>query len=433
MKNLSSWGNYPNAQNSVLTHRTQDELNTQVLKYDDVIPFGNGRSYGDSALSTHAVYMKSDHFFITFDQETGVLHCQSGVLLADILEYFVPRGWFLKITPGTKLITVGGAIASDVHGKNHHIEGCFSECVEAFNLMMADGNIQTCSKTENRELFLATCGGMGLTGVILDTKIQLKKINSQFIDQTTIKTNNLKETFEMFEKYKDHTYSVAWIDCLAKGKELGKCLLMVGDFRDDGKLDYKPKQKLTIPFNLPSFTLNKWTVKAFNWLYYKKVKEKISQQKVSIDSFFYPLDSIGRWNRIYGKGGFTQYQFILPLENSFQGLEEILTTISKSGKGSFLAVLKLYGKENENYLSFPKEGYSLALDFKIENGLFKLLDLLDEIVAKYGGKIYLAKDVRVKKEIFEQGYPKIEQFRAIRKKYQLDKKFNSLQSRRVGI
>lgn len=433
MKNFSSWGNYPDVQNTVLTHHSQAELNTQVLKYNDVIPFGNGRSYGDSALSTHTIYMKPDHFFIDFNRKTGVLHCQSGVLLADILEYFVLRGWFLKVTPGTKLITVGGAIASDVHGKNHHIEGCFSECVQTFSLMMGDGNILACSKTKNRELFLATCGGMGLTGIILDAKIQLKKINSQFLNQTTIKTDNLKETFEMFEKYKDCTYSVAWIDCLATGKDQGKCLLMVGDFCDDGKLDYKPKQKLTIPFNFPSFTLNKWTVKAFNWLYYKKVKEKISQQKVTIDSFFYPLDGICRWNRIYGKQGFTQYQFILPLENSFQGLEEVLTVISKSGKGSFLAVLKLYGKENDNFLSFPMEGYSLALDFKIEKGLFKLLDQLDVIVANYGGRVYLAKDVRVKKEIFEQGYPNVEKFRAFRKKYQLENKFNSLQSRRVGI
>jgi FAD/FMN-containing dehydrogenase len=433
MKNLSSWGNYPTVQGSILNHPNQKELKAQILKYDDVIPFGNGRSYGDSALSTYAVNRKPHHLFISFEETTGVLHCQSGVLLADILEFFVPRGWFLKITPGTKLITIGGAIASDVHGKNHHIEGAFSECVQSFELMMAEGQVLVCSKTENKELFQATCGGMGLTGIILEAKIQLKKINSQFINQTTIKTSNLKETFEMFEKNKSSTYSVAWIDCLAKDKALGKCLLMVGDFRDDGNLEYKPKQKLTIPFNFPSFTLNNWTVKAFNWLYYKKVKEKISKQKVSIDSFFYPLDGIGRWNRIYGKKGFTQYQFILPLESSFQGLEEILTTISNSGKGSFLAVLKLYGKANENFLSFPMEGYSLALDFKIEKGLFKLLDQLDEIVVKYGGRIYLAKDVRVKKETFEKGYPKIEKFRAVRKKYQLEKKFNSLQSRRVGI
>jgi FAD/FMN-containing dehydrogenase len=328
---------------------------------------------------------------------------------------------------------VGGAIASDVHGKNHHIAGCFSECVEMFNLMLPDGEIVKCSKQENQELFQATCGGMGLTGVILDVKISLKKINSKFIDQTTIKTKNLKETFEAFESNKDKTYSVAWIDCLAKGDELGKCLLMVGDFRDDGKLNYKTEMKVNVPFNFPSFALNNLSVKAFNWLYYGKVKERITKQRVDIDSFFYPLDAIGNWRRIYGKNGFTQYQFILPKETSFDGLEKILKTIADSGKGSFLAVLKLYGKSNDNYLSFPMEGYSLALDFKIEKGLFDLLDQLDEIVIDHGGRIYLAKDVRVSKEVFEQGYPQIDKFRELRKKYKMDEKFNSLQSRRVGI
>ncbi len=433
MKKVASWGNYPNTQSTLLNYETLPGLKNLVLKHNDVIAFGNGRSYGDSALSSYAVHMKAHRYCLDFNVETGVLHCQSGVLLAEILENFVPRGWFLKVSPGTKLVTVGGAIASDVHGKNHHLEGCFSESLQEFRLMLADGEILTCSRTSHRELFLATCGGMGLTGVILDAKIQLKKIKSKFLNQITIKTNNLKETFEAFEKNKQYTYSVAWIDCLAKGQAIGRSLLMVGDFREDGQLDYKPSQKLSIPFNFPSFSLNTLSVKAFNWIYYHKVRDEVSKQKVDIESFFYPLDGIGHWNRIYGRRGLTQYQFILPIKNSFQGLEEILTKIAESGKGSFLAVLKLYGKENENYLSFPKEGYSLALDFKIEKGLFKLLDQLDEIVIKYGGRIYLAKDVRVKKEVFEQGYPRVEQFRAVRKKYGLDKKFSSLQSTRVGI
>ena len=208
---------------------------------------------------------------------------------------------------------------------------------------------------------------------------------------------------------------------------------MVGDFADDGKLDFKEKKKINIPFNFPSFALNNLSVKAFNWLYYKKAPNGESKQKVDIDTFFYPLDAINNWNRIYGKGGFTQYQFILPKDVSFEGLKEILTEISNSGKGSFLAVLKLYGKENENYLSFPIEGYSLALDFKIEKGLFELLDKLDQIVLEYNGRIYLTKDVRVAKETFEKGYPYIEKFRSLRKEYGMDKKFNSLQSIRVGI
>jgi len=209
--------------------------------------------------------------------------------------------------------------------------------------------------------------------------------------------------------------------------------LMVGDFRDDGKLDYKLKPQKSIPFNFPSFALNNWSVRAFNWLYYGKAKDGVSKQRVDIDTFFYPLDAIGHWNRIYGKNGFTQYQFILPKDTSYEGLEEILTAISKSGKGSFLAVLKLYGKANNNWLSFPIEGYSLALDFKIEKGLFDLLDKLDEIVVKHEGRIYLTKDVRVSKETFEKGYPQIKTFRQYRKENKMDSKFKSLQSKRVGI
>ncbi|QSZ43044.1 FAD-binding protein [Sulfurimonas aquatica] len=422
---------YPRIKNRV--HKLTDEysLKETLKNNDELIAFGNGRSYGDSAINENIVYTRPYNYFLDFDENSGILHCRAGVLLSEILDSYVSRSWFLKVTPGTKLITVGGAIASDIHGKNHHIEGCFSECVQEFTIMIADGEIKTAKKGD--ELFLATCGGMGLTGVILTAKIALKKINSQFIRQTTIKTKNLQETFAAFEEYKHLSYSVAWIDCLAKDENLGKCLLMVGDFADDGDLKYKAKSKLNIPFNFPSFALNNWSVKAFNWLYYWKSPEGVSKQKVHFDSFFYPLDSIRNWNRIYGKNGFTQYQFILPKESSFDGLEHILQKISQSGKGSFLAVLKLYGKGNENYLSFPIEGYSLALDFKIEDGLFELLDQLDEIVVEYGGRIYLTKDVRVSQETFEKGYSKIETFKKYRKDNNMSEKFNSLQSKRLGL
>ena len=433
MKQCSAWGMYPKIECERFTFDKEETLKQLLSEKDTLIPYGNGRSYGDSALNQTIVDVRQKDYFIDFDKESGLLHVQAGVLLSEILEHFVSRGWFLKVTPGTKLITVGGAIASDVHGKNHHVEGCFSECVKEFTLMQANGEVVTCSKEATPDLWKATCGGMGLTGVILEAKLYLKRINSQYIDQTTIKTKNLKETFEAFEEHSDKPYSVAWIDCLAKGDEIGKCLLMVGDFRDDGKLNYKLKAQKSIPFNFPSFALNNWSVRAFNWLYYGKAKEGVSKQRVDIDTFFYPLDAIGHWNRIYGKKGFTQYQFILPKERSYEGLEEILTAISNSGKGSFLAVLKLYGKANDNWLSFPMEGYSLALDFKIEKGLFELLDRLDEIVLKYKGRIYLTKDVRVSKETFEEGYSEIEKFRAFRKENRMDNKFQSYQSQRVGI
>lgn len=430
---LNSWGMYPKIENRVFKFSSEKSLESIIKDNENLIAYGNGRSYGDSALSKNIIEVKPYNYFMAFDENSGLLHVQAGVLLSEILESFVPRGWFLKVTPGTKLITIGGAIASDVHGKNHHVEGCFSECVESFKIMLEDGEVVECSKEQRADLFNATCGGMGLTGVIVEAKIYLKKINSKYISQTTIKTKNLKETFDAFEEYSSSPYSVAWIDCLAKDNEIGKCLLMVGDFKDDGDLSYQKKSKISIPFNFPSFALNNYTVRAFNWLYYGKVRQRITTQKVDIDTFFYPLDAIENWNRIYGKGGFTQYQCILPKEMSYEGLKEVLRTISDSGKGSFLAVLKLYGKENENYLSFPIEGYSLALDFKIEDGLFELLEELDKIVLKYKGRIYLTKDVNVKKETFEQGYPHIEKFRAFRKENKMDEKFQSLQSKRVGV
>jgi len=428
---LNSWGNYPEIESNVEVLKGVDFLKEYLKKTPEFIPYGNGRSYGDSALSKNILYTKPYNYFLDFDQKSGVLHLQAGVMLSEIIEYFLPRGWFLKVTPGTKLITIGGAIASDIHGKNHHKEGCFSECVKEFSLMLPNGEIKVVKKGE--ELFKATCGGMGLTGVILDAKIELKRVNSKYIKQTTIKTKDLKSSFEAFEKYKDSSYSVAWIDCLASGDDIGRSLLMVGEFMDDGELEYTPKKNLSIPFMFPSFALNTLSVKAFNYLYYNKVLDDVSEQKVDIDSFFYPLDSIDRWNNIYGKNGFTQYQFILPKESSYEGLKEILSAISKSGKGSFLAVLKLYGKENDNYLSFPMEGYSLALDFKIEEGIFKLLNSLDKIVQKYNGRIYLTKDARVSRGFFQSSYPKLDKFLSIRKELDPDKKLNSLQSKRLGL
>lgn len=429
---LSAWGNYPKIDANIFSGKER-HISQFVSTAKDIIPFGNGRSYGDSALSESVVNMRKHNYFLDFDESTGTLHCQAGVLLSEIIDTFLPKGWFLNVSPGTKFVTVGGAIASDIHGKNHHVNGSFSSFVTDFRLMLPDGSIITCSQTENTELFKATCGGMGLTGVVLDARVVLKKVNSIYIDQTTIKTKNLDETFKAFEDYKDATYSVAWIDCLATGKNLGRCLLMVGEHSDDGDLNYKPTGKLNVPFNFPSFTLNKLTVKAFNTLYYNRVFKKISNQKITIDKFFYPLDAINNWNRIYGSNGFTQYQFVLPVDKSYEGLKQILSKIAASGKGSFLAVLKLFGKGNENYLSFPKEGYTLALDFKIEKGLFELLDELDKVVLDCGGRIYLTKDSRVDKNTFAAGYEKIDEFRRIRRQNNFTTTFSSLQSRRLDL
>ncbi len=431
--NLSGWGNFPKTQANVYALRSENSLSDLNLKGKHYIARGNGRSYGDSALSDNVVSLLPQNYFIGFNENKGILTAQAGVMLSEIIEAFLPRGWFLKVTPGTKLITLGGAIASDVHGKNHHIEGCFSECVVAFELMLPSGDKVYCSREKNAELFKATCGGMGLTGIILTAEIALKKVNSSQINQTTIKTANLQETFEAFEEHKNASYSVAWIDCLAKQKSLGRCLLTVGEFAEDKVFDYQAKTKIDVPINFPSFALNQLSVGVFNQLYYAKTTQAISHQKVTVDSFFYPLDAIGHWNKIYGKKGFIQYQFILPLETSYKGLKAILNKIADSKMGSFLAVLKLYGKQNDNYLSFPMEGYSLALDFKIQPGLMTLLNRLDQVVESLGGRIYLAKDARMSQSMFESGYHKLNEFKTLRNDYQLSGKLQSLQSQRLGI
>jgi len=430
---ISGWGGFPKLMLDLINVRNEKHLKIIIPSIGKFIARGNGRSYGDSSLSSICVSNIQNNKILEFDNKTGVMRCESGILLSEIIEIFVPRGWFLKVTPGTKLITIGGAIASDVHGKNHHKDGCFSTSLIEIRLMLSDGSIVNCSQQERKELFLATCGGMGLTGVILEATFSLKSILSQNIKQTTIKTKNLHQTFDAFEKYADATYSVAWIDCLSKGDAIGRSLLMTGEFSDDCDLSYSSKRVVSIPFNFPSIVLNYFSVKLFNALYYFKAKQGVSHQNVGLDSFFFPLDSVGSWNRIYGRNGFVQYQFILPKKESLDGLTKILEKISDIGLGSFLAVLKLYGKENENYLSFPMEGYSLALDFKIQKGLFNFLKELDQIVLEYNGRIYLAKDSRVGKSVFEKGYPNIERFREFRKSQGMKEKFTSLQSERLGL
>ncbi len=430
---LTGWGRYPIIEASPVTFQDHRSLAARLAETKPLIPYGNGRSYGDSALSSRFVPMRSRDRLLAFDPDSGLLTCEAGVLLSEIIETFLPSGWFLKVTPGTRLITVGGAVAADVHGKNHHQAGCFGDTVESLLLMLADGRIRRCSRKENPELFHATCGGMGLTGVILQVEFYLQPVPSAIIEQATIKTRNLKETFEAFEKYADWPYSVAWIDCLARGAALGRSLLMLGRFAPIGELDYAPRRTKTIPCNFPGFLLKSYSVRAFNSVYYARARSGISLNFVDIDAFFYPLDAISNWNRIYGGSGFVQYQFILPKKHSYTGLEQVLRKIMKTGKGSFLAVLKLYGPANDNYLSFPMEGYSLALDFKIEPGLFALLEQLDEIVLKHKGRLYLAKDARMSRDTFEGGYPQAEAFRSLRTSLGLAGAFNSLQSQRLGL
>jgi len=440
---VTGWGQYPIIKANTLQAHSKRKVseilqtfnNTQNISPQSthLIARGLGRSYGDSALSPNILQTNHLNHFIEFNSETGNITCSAGISFAEILELFVPRGWFLPVTPGTKFITVGGAVASDVHGKNHHIDGSFSQHVSSLKIALASGEIVTCSLNDKPELFLATCGGMGLTGVIVQVSFKLIPIKSAYISEQTYKTANLAETLEQFEAHEASTYSVAWIDCLATGEQLGRSLLMLGEHSSEGELKAHQTSKISVPVNMPSLLLNPFSVQAFNTLYYSKQTKSHSTRNVHYEPFFYPLDSINNWNRLYGKNGFTQYQFVLPKSAGLQGVTEVLKAIAKSKRGSFLAVLKAFGKGNDNYLSFPMEGYTLALDFKIDAKLFAFLDELDRIVLDFGGRLYLTKDVRMSETTFKQSYANWQTFQSVRQQYGADQRFHSLQSLRLGL
>ena len=399
---ITNWGNFPVVEKEMKSEDSLQKIKDFVLSHEEVIARGNGRCYGDASLGENIFSTKRLNKFIGFDKIEGVLECEAGVLLSDILEISVPQGYFLNVTPGTKFVSVGGAIASDVHGKNHHSEGCFSEYVLEFKLMKENAEVITCSREENTEDFWATVGGMGLTGIILSAKIKLKNIETAYIRQESIKADNLDEIFQLFEESEGWLYNVAWIDCLQKGENIGRSILMRGyhALREElpPKLHKNPlknprKIMPTIPFYFPSWVLNSFTIKIFNWLYYNKQTKKSVEGFVHYEPFFYPLDVINEWNKIYGKKGFIQYQMVIPKEKGKEGMRKILETIADSGNGSFLAVLKLFGKNNPKaYNSFPMEGYTLALDFKVNDKLKYLVEELDKIVEEFGGRIYLTKD-----------------------------------------
>ena len=435
---IANWGNYPVVNSDVKSFSFNDQLSELMSGTDHFIPRGNGRCYGDASLAEKTISTLHYNRILSFDTVNGVFECQSGLTLDKILEVIVPKGWFLPVTPGTKFITVGGAVGSDVHGKNHHVDGSFSNHIIEMDVMIADGSVITCSTVLNNDLFEATCGGMGLTGMITRVKFSLKKIETSYIKQKQIKATNLEHLLQLFEEYKHYTYSMAWIDCLTKGNHFGRGILIVGEHATVGDLDEKRKKnplalpvkpKITFPFNLPSWVLNTFTVKAFNFLYYGKNFKKEISNVVPYEPFFYPLDSILHWNRGYGRKGFVQYQFVLPL-SAKSGLIEILKRISDEGLGSFLAVLKVFGKQ-DSLISFPEEGYTLALDFPVRKSLFRFLDELDEIVLQYGGRLYMSKDARMKPEVLFRGYPGLEKFKSIVRKYNPAGKLSSIQSERL--
>lgn len=435
---MHSWGRYPVSDTTLETPTAQGSFAQYLatLREDDdaqTIARGMGRSYGDSALSHTVLATKNIDNFISFDEDSGLLRCAAGLTLDAILQVFMPRGWFLAVVPGTRYVSVGGAIASDVHGKNHHVDGTFCEHVTELKLLLASGTVLNCSRAENVPLFHATCAGMGLTGIVLEATLRLRRIHSSSIEQRTIRTNSLEEAFEKFEQNLDCTYSVAWLDCLATGQNTGRSLLFLGEHTSDEKFVTPGKRSISVPFSSPSFLLNRYSMGLFNNVYFHKPIRAGEVQRIEAFQYFFPLDSIQNWNRLYGSKGFLQYQCVIPDEGALEGMRKILNIVSAAGKGSFLSVLKKFGPANQNLLSFPMQGYTLAMDFKFEQGVLPLLDELDRVVADHGGRLYLAKDARMSAEFFQSSYPHWERMREIRREFSADSLFHSLQSQRLGL
>jgi len=439
-KTVSNWGNYPRVKAEEQSFSTQESLKQIIEENEKLTIRANGRSYGDASLGKRIISTLAYNQIISFDEETGVICCQSGLVFKQLLEVIIPKGWFLPVTPGTKFITVGGAVAADIHGKNHHVEGSFSNYVNKIELLLANGEIFTSSPIENTKLFEATLGGMGLTGVILSVTFQLKKIESTYIKQKKIKAKNLDHILSLLDEYKNQTYAVAWIDCLKKGNGFGRSVLILGEHASISNLPLsiqkKPLQlsntrKINIPFYFPNFVLNSFSIRVFNFMYYHKNFRKEKEHLIHYESFFYPLDTLSNWNKMYGKSGFVQYQFVIPFEQGKEGLKKIMEKIIQKGFGSFLSVLKVLGRKQKGIMSFPLEGYTLALDFPISQKLFDFLDELDQIVIAYGGRLYLAKDARMPADVFWQSYPHSKEFLEIVKQHNPNFKFHSLQSERL--
>ena len=411
---FESWGRYPKFQASVAPLHWITDYPLPQPPATKQLPIGLGRSYGDVCLLENGTLLETTGMdrLLAFDPATGVLRCEAGASLRDILDFAVPRGFFLPVTPGTKFVTVGGAIANDIHGKNHQVAGTFGRHVLRFELVRSDGSRFVCSPIENPDWFAATIGGMGLTGLMTWAEIRLRPIVSRKIDYRGEKFHGIDEFFALSQTATSE-YTVAWIDCVSSGRNFARGIFMQGDHAQiPGPLSRSKDAKLVFPFELPELALNRYSMAVFNTLYFNK---QWGQQKVGpldYEPFFYPLDSVQHWNRMYGRKGLLQFQNVLPPEGGREGMLEILKAITKSGLASFLAVIKFFGDvPSVGMMSFPKPGPMLALDFPIRREVsFDLVDRLARITLDYGGRMYSAKDARMTPEQFQAFYPQWQEF-----------------------
>jgi len=438
---LSGWGRTAASRADVVAPRSSDVPDVVVIQ-ERVLARGLGRSYGDAAQSAGGTVID------TSDLRTPlvpgpVMTIGAGESLDAVMRASIPKGWFVPVTPGTRYVTIGGAIACDVHGKNHHVDGTFGQHVQSFDVVLADGSTQTITPTSDSDLFWATVGGMGLTGVVTSAKVAMQPIESAYMAVTTKRLDNLDDLFAaMVAADRTAPYSVAWVDTLAKGQRLGRSVLTTGYHAPKsalaGKaaqapLQFAPRSLVTAPKIVPSMLLNKLSVGAFNELWFRKAPQSRTDEIQSITEFFHPLDGVQDWNRIYGAPGFLQYQFVVP-DGAHEVVRYALKRLSAAQCPVFLAVLKRFGPSNDGMLSFPSAGWTLAVDIPARvPGLSELLDHLDDRVVAAGGRIYLAKDSRVSRETLQLMYPRLADFQAVRDRVDPNRRFTSDLSERLGL
>lgn len=410
-----SWGQYPKTTQQVTHLYWRTDTFPQV---ESALPYGQGRSYGDVNLNDGGTIVSTQYLnhIISFDSESGIISCESGVTLGDILRLIVPHGWFIPVSPGTKFVSVGGAIANDVHGKNHHRAGTFGSHVLEMELLRSDNSRLVCTPTANTDFFAATIGGLGLTGIITRATIQLKKIDNPYLDVETLKMHSLDDFWQTsLESDTTHEYTVGWVDTSVRGGKLGRGLFMRGNWATKTTKDVTDtyrNPKITMPVNAPDWMINIPVIKAFNFAYYHKQFSNRSHMQQHYDPFFYPLDIVQYWNRLYGKRGFQSYQCVVPKEAGLEVIRVMLDTIHRAGLASPLTVFKLFGnKPSPGMMSFPAPGINLLLDFpNVGEKLNALLHKLDNITADAGGKVNPAKDAHLSPEHFAKFYPQWKQF-----------------------
>lgn len=413
MAAVSSWGRLSAHEHALVALREPGAIAAQLRAASPGLAFGMGRSYGDACLNPQGTLWVTtglDHL-IAFDQSTGRLVCEAGVLLRDIQRLAIPRGWMLPATPGTQLITVGGAIANDVHGKNHHVVGSFADHVRQLTLIRTDGEVIQCGPHERSDWFAATVGGVGLTGVIAQAELQLRPVAGPWLETETVPYANLETFFQLADDSEagwEHT--VSWIDCITGGG--GRGLFMRGNPAAASDRPEPASRTRAMPFVPPVSLVNRLTLRPFNTAYFNLKKRRVGRALEHFEPFFYPLDNLQAWNRMYGPKGFFQYQSVVPRDVGQEAVAAMLKEISRAGQGSFLAVLKTFGnRESLGMLSFPQPGVTLALDFPNHGArTHKLFERLDAVVREAKGRLYLAKDARMPKDLFEAGYPRLTQF-----------------------